>query len=58
MLRDNLFSVAKDNIDDAQLKQKRDYDRKRGVHNKKVSILLNANGMVGHAQARCIHTIA
>jgi hypothetical protein len=36
-LRDNLFSVAKTNIDDAQLKQKRDYDRKHGVHNKKVS---------------------
>ena len=37
-LRDNLFSVAKDNIDDAQLKQKRDYDRKHGVYNKKVSM--------------------
>ena len=36
-LRDNLFSVAKGNIDDAQLKQKRDYDRKHGVYNKKVS---------------------
>ena len=36
-LRDNLFSVAKTNIDDAQLKQKRDYDRKHGVNNKKVS---------------------
>lgn len=35
-LRDNLFSVAKINIDDAQLKQKRDYDRKHGVNNKKV----------------------
>ena len=37
-LRDNLFSVAKTNIDDAQLKQKHDYDRKHGVYNKKVSI--------------------
>ena len=36
MLRDNLFSVAKTNINDAQLKQKCDYDRKHGVHNKKV----------------------
>ena len=35
-LRDNLFSAAKTNIDDAQLKQKHDYDRKHGVHNKKV----------------------
>ena len=37
-MRDNLFSVAKGNIDDAQLKQKRDYDKKHGVHNKKVVI--------------------
>ena len=36
MLRDNLFSIAKTNIDDAQLKQKCDYDRKHGVHNRKV----------------------
>ena len=33
-LRDNLFSVAKTNIDDAQLKQKHYYDRKHGVNNK------------------------
>ena len=39
-LRDHLFSIAKHNIDDAQLKQKRDYDRKHGVHNKKVFILM------------------
>ena len=47
-LRDNLFSVAKDNIDDAQLKQKRDYDRKHGVYNKRYPCSLNKlTGMCG-----------
>ena len=36
-----MFSVAKSNIDDTQLKQKFDYDKKHGVHNKKAGIVLH-----------------
>ena len=36
--RDKLFSDAKRNIDDAQLRQKRDYDRKHAINNRKVSV--------------------
>ena len=39
MLRDDLFSTAKKNIDDAQMKQKRDYDKKH-VIGKKVIIVI------------------
>lgn len=36
--RDKLFSEAKRNIDDAQLRQKRDYDRKHAISKRKVSV--------------------
>ena len=36
--RDKLFSDAKRNIDDAQLRQKCDYDRKYAINNRKVSV--------------------
>jgi len=35
-LRDNLFRKAKSNIDGAQLRQKRDYDRKHAISKRKV----------------------
>ena len=36
--RDKLFSDAKRNINDAQLRQKRDYDRKHAIRSRKVSV--------------------
>ena len=35
---DKLFSDAKRNIDDAQLRQKHDYDRKHAISSRKLSV--------------------
>ena len=45
-LRDNLFRKAKSNIDDAQLRQKHNYDKKHTISKKKVmTCIIDPSGL-------------